>query len=76
MTSRRTAISLFSGCGGFCEGVDLAGFEIKAAVEYDKYACQTYRANFPNTPLMETSTSSLSARMKRHIGRCADRAST
>lgn len=48
-----TAVSLFSGCGGFCEGIKLAGFDIKAAVEYDKYACETYRANFPDTPLFE-----------------------
>lgn len=48
-----TAVSLFSGCGGFCEGIKLAGFDIKVAVEYDKYACETYRANFPDTPLFE-----------------------
>lgn len=47
------AVSLFSGCGGFCEGIKLAGFDIKVAVEYDKYACETYRANFPDTPLFE-----------------------
>ncbi|RWC46088.1 MAG: DNA cytosine methyltransferase [Mesorhizobium sp.] len=48
-----TAVSLFSGCGGFCEGIKLAGFDIRVAVEYDKYACETYRANFPDTPLFE-----------------------
>jgi DNA (cytosine-5)-methyltransferase 1 len=45
------AVSLFSGCGGFCEGVRLAGFEVKAAVEHDKYAAETYRHNFPEVPL-------------------------
>lgn len=49
----RTAVSLFSGCGGFCEGMDLAGFSIKAAVEWDKYAAETYRYNFPDVPLFE-----------------------
>ena len=53
MGGKPTAVSLFSGRGGFCEGVDLAGFEIKMAVEWDKYACETYRANFPNTPLFQ-----------------------
>ena len=48
-----SAASLFSGCGGFCEGVELAGFDIRVAVEWDKYACQTYRHNFPKTPLFE-----------------------
>jgi DNA (cytosine-5)-methyltransferase 1 len=33
--------------------VRLAGFEVLAAVEIDKYAAQTYRANFPEVPLFE-----------------------
>jgi DNA (cytosine-5)-methyltransferase 1 len=45
------AVSLFSGCGGFCEGVRLAGFEVRAAVEFDRYAVETYRHNFPEVPL-------------------------
>lgn len=48
-----TAVSLFAGCGGFCEGIELAGFEVKVAVEWDRYSCQTYRYNFPKTPLFE-----------------------
>ncbi len=48
-----SAISLFSGCGGFCEGIELGGFEIRQAVEWDKYAAATYRFNFPKTPLFE-----------------------
>jgi len=48
-----TAVSLFSGCGGFCEGIEQAGFEIKVAVEWDKFSCETYRYNFPKTPLYE-----------------------
>lgn len=51
--SGHTAVSLFSGCGGFCEGVKLAGFDVLAAVELDKYAAVTYRANFPEVPLFE-----------------------
>lgn len=53
METKPTAVSLFSGCGGFCEGVELAGFEVKVAVEWDRFACETYRANFPKTPLVE-----------------------
>lgn len=51
--SKKTAVSLFSGCGGFCEGVRLAGFDVKAAVEIDRFATQTYRENFPEVPLFE-----------------------
>ncbi|WP_093577155.1 DNA cytosine methyltransferase [Amycolatopsis rubida] len=45
------AVSLFSGCGGFCEGVRLGGFDVHAAVELDRYAVETYRHNFPEVPL-------------------------
>lgn len=45
------AVSLFSGAGGFCEGVRLAGYEILCAVEVDPSACRTHRANFPKVPL-------------------------
>ena len=48
-----TALSLFSGCGGFCEGIESSGFDVRAAVELDKFACETYRYNFPSTPLFE-----------------------
>lgn len=48
-----TALSLFSGCGGFCEGIESSGFEVRTAVELDKFACQTYRHNFPKTQLFD-----------------------
>ena len=50
---RHTAVSLFSGCGGFCEGIEQSGFSVRVAVELDKPACMTYRHNFPRTPLFE-----------------------
>lgn len=50
---QRTSVSLFAGCGGFCEGMELAGFKAKCAVEIDRYACETYRHNFPSVPLFE-----------------------
>jgi len=50
---RYTAVSLFSGAGGFCEGARLAGFQVEAAVEIDRFAAVTYRGNFPETPLYE-----------------------
>ena len=48
-----TALSLFSGCGGFCEGVESSGFKVRAVLEMDKFACDTYRYNSPKTPLFE-----------------------
>lgn len=47
------AVSLFAGCGGFCEGAALAGFGVVAAVEKDRFAAETYRQNFPGVELFE-----------------------
>jgi DNA (cytosine-5)-methyltransferase 1 len=45
------AISLFSGVGGLDLGVRNAGFEIRAAVEYERDSAASLRANhFPKTP--------------------------
>ncbi len=38
-------VSLFSGIGGFDLGFIYAGFNIIWANDFEKYACQTYRAN-------------------------------
>ncbi len=46
-------MSLFAGVGGTCLAFKNAGFTITVANERDKYACQTYRANFPKTHLIE-----------------------
>ena len=47
----RSAVSLFSGAGGFCEGVRLADYDVLCAVDDDRYACRTHSANFPEVPL-------------------------
>lgn len=33
--------------------MEAAGLHVKAAVELDRFACETYRYNFPKTPLFE-----------------------
>lgn len=45
------AVSTFSGCGGACLGLRWAGFQIVWASEFIEAARDTYRANFPETPL-------------------------
>jgi len=40
-----SVLSLFSGAGGLDFGFEAAGFETACAVEYDKWACKTLRAN-------------------------------
>jgi DNA (cytosine-5)-methyltransferase 1 len=42
----RTAISLFSGCGGLDLGVEKVGFHVAAAVEIDADAADTMEKNF------------------------------
>jgi DNA (cytosine-5)-methyltransferase 1 len=48
------ACDLFAGAGGFSFGAYVAGIEVAAAVEWDKYACETYRKNLIDTDLTST----------------------
>lgn len=48
-----THVSTFSGAGGTCAGLRLAGFKTLAAIECNKHARASYRANFPDTVLLE-----------------------
>jgi DNA (cytosine-5)-methyltransferase 1 len=63
------AVSLFSGCGGFCEGMELAGFDIRVAVELDKFATETYRLNFPSVPLIEDDVRNFLRPTDKHVER-------
>ena len=46
-------IDIFSGAGGLSLGAEMAGLQIKFAVENDKPAAETYRYNHPDTLLLE-----------------------
>jgi DNA (cytosine-5)-methyltransferase 1 len=46
MSSEGIAISLFSGAGGLDLGAELAGYEVRAAVELDRDAATTMEKNF------------------------------
>lgn len=46
-------IDIFSGAGGLSLGAEMAGFEVRLAVEKDKCAAETYRRNHPATLLLE-----------------------
>lgn len=40
------SLELFSGAGGLAKGLEIAGFEHSAFVEYNKHACLSLSANF------------------------------
>jgi len=50
--TKPTAIDLFSGCGGVTQGLKDT-FEVVSAVDNDKYAAQSYRANHPEVDFFE-----------------------
>ena len=45
-------IDLFAGAGGMSLGASAAGVKIKVAVEVDKYAAETYKANHSTSSLI------------------------
>ncbi|HYT93092.1 MAG TPA: DNA (cytosine-5-)-methyltransferase [Gemmataceae bacterium] len=56
---QRVAIDLFGGAGGLGHGFAKAGYRIAIAVERDRHAAQTYRANNPGVPVIEADVTTL-----------------
>jgi DNA (cytosine-5)-methyltransferase 1 len=48
-TSQLSAVSLFSGCGGFSLGFSAAGFVVRAFLELDDSLRAIYKRNFPDS---------------------------
>jgi len=61
LSSAPTVISTFSGCGGSSLGYKMAGYDVRLACEWDDHAVETYRANFPATPVYHGDVSELMA---------------
>ena len=47
------SLELFSGAGGLAKGLEMAGFEHLAFVEFNRDACQTLRKNFDPSKVFE-----------------------
>jgi hypothetical protein len=43
-------LTSFSGCGGFSLGMERAGFNVLAAIDFNPEAIQVFRRNFPDVP--------------------------
>ncbi len=68
---RPIAIDLFSGCGGMSLGLEAAGFDIAASVEFDAVHLLVHHFNFPYSvsicqDIRNLSTLDLLARLKHH----------
>ncbi|ASD68716.1 DNA cytosine methyltransferase [Pseudoalteromonas piscicida] len=50
-------VDLYSGCGGFGLGAELAGFETFAAIDVDTTLQSSYKINFPNTRVLNADLS-------------------
>jgi DNA (cytosine-5)-methyltransferase 1 len=61
------AIDLFGGAGGLGSGFRDAGFRLALAVESDRHAAQTYRANNPGVPVIEADVAKLTAAIIRNL---------
>jgi DNA (cytosine-5)-methyltransferase 1 len=57
---RPVAIDLFAGAGGLSLGLEQAGFDVLAAVEYDPVHCAVHEFNFPHSEVVCADASSLS----------------
>lgn len=52
LSLRPVAVDLFSGAGGLSLGLEQAGFDVVAAVEYDPVHAATHEYNFPHTSVL------------------------
>lgn len=57
----QVAVDLFAGAGGLGHGFRQAGWRVAVAVERDRDAAQTYRANNPGTPVLEADVTEIGA---------------
>jgi DNA (cytosine-5)-methyltransferase 1 len=55
-----SVVELFAGAGGLALGLEQAGFETKALLEIDKWACKTLRKNRPHWNIIQDDITKIS----------------
>lgn len=60
MSKQLTAVDIFCGAGGMSIGAVMSGIGPILAVEYDKYAAETYLTNHPKTKVLQQDIRSVS----------------
>src|ERR1700739_473482 len=71
MAGHPIAVDLFAGAGGLSLGFKQAGFDVRAAVEYDPIHCAVHEFNFPNCATICRSVTEVDGdyiRSRSHIG--------
>ncbi len=63
-----TAIDLFSGPGGFSNGLEKAGFEVLTGIDFDKDAVETYNLNHKNPAMLADLTDLDPKEIQKFIG--------
>ena len=54
-------LDLFSGCGGITKGFfDTQKVDVIGAIDFDKYACETYKYNFPDAKVIHDDINKIS----------------
>lgn len=69
---RPIAVDLFAGAGGLAMGLEQAGFDVVAAVEYDPIHALTHKTNFPTTAILCADLRSVTGGQVRDVGSLGD----
>lgn len=64
---RLNALDLFAGAGGFSAGVEQAGIDVIAAIEFNQQIAKTYEYNHPNTKMLVDDIKNISAETIKSI---------
>lgn len=71
--SERATVELFAGAGGLGHGFAAEGFDLQVAVERERHAAQTFRANHPGVPVLEAGVEDVSADVLRSFAPALNR---